>query len=530
MFEDIKKAFVVFSAVALFVVNTQFVFAQTFNDVPVDSWYYNYVEELVQGGVIEFGDEYRPNDNLTRAELAKMIVKAVDGLSDYESPENPTFSDVPANSEYFDYIEAAVQLNIIGGYTDVDDNPTDIFGYNDFVTRDAATKILITAFNIPINTETESIFPDVIKDMWYYDYVVTAFNNGILDGYADGNFGPADPITRSQIAKLIANSKQIDDRESELRNVASDEVIMEENGLIVSLGQSQYPPITVPLLSTGHLINLDLTATDADVLVSEISLTRSGVGASSDWIGIYVYQGMFKITPSEFTISADTNKVTIPLNVFVGAGQTVNIAAYGDVHPYATPTNEHFFSLASASDISSSASSVIGDFPMSGNAVNIGNIYANTITVTPGLTPVAPRRDDYSEIAAFRLEAGSPGDIALRAVMLTQGGTFSSDKMTDCSLLDNGDLISTAEGFYGDKLIFAFPSPYIIKNDQKRNFYVKCYINGGRTTDTIKLYLDSIYDLPTIDMRFGFPATPLNGYTITTSPAINLRGVSVIIQ
>ena len=51
--------------------NVSVVFAQTFNDVPTDAWYYDYVEQLVNDGVIDVNDNFRPNDALNRAELVK---------------------------------------------------------------------------------------------------------------------------------------------------------------------------------------------------------------------------------------------------------------------------------------------------------------------------------------------------------------------------------------------------------------------------------------------------------------------------
>ena len=52
---------------------------------------------------------------------------------------------------------------------------------------------------------SDSNFKDVSKDKWYADYIDWAFSKGIVAGYASGDFGPNDVITREQMAVMIDN-------------------------------------------------------------------------------------------------------------------------------------------------------------------------------------------------------------------------------------------------------------------------------------------------------------------------------------
>lgn len=45
--------------------------------------------------------------------------------------------------------------------------------------------------------------PDVADTAYYADAAVWASANGIVTGYADGTFGPNDPITRQQLAAIL---------------------------------------------------------------------------------------------------------------------------------------------------------------------------------------------------------------------------------------------------------------------------------------------------------------------------------------
>lgn len=221
---------------SLFVLATQstLALAPSFSDVPSDAWYRPYVDQLRDEGIVDAGEFFRPEDGLNRAELVKMIITTIDGLEDYTPPPNPTFDDVLPGEWYTNYIEQAATLGIVTGYSDAQGNLIGLFGPGDTVNRAAATKMLIKAFDISLDTQPHSLFPDVMTSDWFHDYVLTAYNQSILDGYENGYFGPHDSVTRAQIAKLIINAKNPSERPEECCRETSqppepeDEVVEEE--------------------------------------------------------------------------------------------------------------------------------------------------------------------------------------------------------------------------------------------------------------------------------------------------------------
>jgi hypothetical protein len=60
--------------------------------------------------------EFRPGNNITRGQLSKVIVLA-QGWTIY-TPPTPTFQDVPANHPFYQYVETAYYHGIISGYAD----------------------------------------------------------------------------------------------------------------------------------------------------------------------------------------------------------------------------------------------------------------------------------------------------------------------------------------------------------------------------------------------------------------------------
>ena len=49
----------------------------------------------------------------------------------------------------------------------------------------------------------DSGFTDVAGGLWYTDAVAWAAEKGIVGGYGSGMFGPADPVTREQLAVML---------------------------------------------------------------------------------------------------------------------------------------------------------------------------------------------------------------------------------------------------------------------------------------------------------------------------------------
>jgi hypothetical protein len=93
----------------------------TFRDVPATDAFYGYVETAYNHGIISGYAcgaaclEYRPGTNVTRGQLAKIVVLA--RAWTIYTPPSPTFTDVPAANAFYQYIETAYSHNIISGYS-----------------------------------------------------------------------------------------------------------------------------------------------------------------------------------------------------------------------------------------------------------------------------------------------------------------------------------------------------------------------------------------------------------------------------
>lgn len=65
-------------------------------------------------------------------------------------------------------------------------------------------------FMKPVDGSNATGFSDVKPGAWYYDYVMTAKELGIMQGHTDGTFGPDDTLTRAQLVQVLANYEGVD--------------------------------------------------------------------------------------------------------------------------------------------------------------------------------------------------------------------------------------------------------------------------------------------------------------------------------
>lgn len=139
---------------------------------------------------------YKPDNNVTRAEFVKMV----DGIIDFNTKGEITYSDVPATEWYYDYIGIAQEIGYISGYSGGK------FGPDDYITREQAASILARIQYLDGNAEGIESFND--KDeisSWAAEAVGAASKAGFISGYSDGSFRPSENLTRAEAVTMLDN-------------------------------------------------------------------------------------------------------------------------------------------------------------------------------------------------------------------------------------------------------------------------------------------------------------------------------------
>ncbi len=112
---------------------------------------------------------------------------------------NP-FTDVRSNASYYDAVEFVVTNELMNGTSTNTFSPTKTMNRAMFVT------VLGRLAGVDTSKYTKSSFIDVplnSSTAWYAPYVEWANQNGIIQGYGNGKFGPMDEITHQQLYTIV---------------------------------------------------------------------------------------------------------------------------------------------------------------------------------------------------------------------------------------------------------------------------------------------------------------------------------------
>ncbi|MDD5054640.1 MAG: S-layer homology domain-containing protein [Candidatus Peribacteraceae bacterium] len=156
---------------------------------------------------------FRPDQSVTRFEFLKMTLLStcttLTGKTDLIRPQLTDVRGVPLIKETTDsvlrrtVIYSAVQRKIVEGYADGTFRP------DDPVNRAEAVKMLALAAHLteePADPESTLPFTDIPEDAWFTPLVRLAADLGIVRGYGDGTFRPANHITRAEAAAIIGRT------------------------------------------------------------------------------------------------------------------------------------------------------------------------------------------------------------------------------------------------------------------------------------------------------------------------------------
>lgn len=110
------------------------------------------------------------------------------------------YTDVDSAHPYAEAINYITAEGIVRGYDDGTYKP------DAKINRAEFTKILVESkFESDPSGFADDCFSDVPNDAWFSSYVCYARVDGIIDGYPDGTFGPANEINLAEASKILVN-------------------------------------------------------------------------------------------------------------------------------------------------------------------------------------------------------------------------------------------------------------------------------------------------------------------------------------
>ncbi|MBD3363458.1 hypothetical protein GF362_07120 [Candidatus Dojkabacteria bacterium] len=171
----------------------------------------SHIRNLLKNHIVSgYSDNtYRPNSEVTRAQMAKFVLRSFDFTVNRQGEQ---FPDNPIDLDSYEvklswYVQTLKNLGIVNGYTDGNYYP------NRSVTRGALCKYVVESlkekgYEVPENLTAD--YPDVPDDYAFSSYIaylsqLEVGSEKVVKGYSDGTFKPDQPVTRGQMAKVIDN-------------------------------------------------------------------------------------------------------------------------------------------------------------------------------------------------------------------------------------------------------------------------------------------------------------------------------------
>jgi hypothetical protein len=175
-------------------------------DISSDHWAAEFIDELVARGIIsgypmpDGSLEFRPSNEITRAELIKLIVDTLN-LKLIDDYNGSAFADWDVAPDWAKpYIAVAVHTKIVFGSWE--GNELNIRANNN-ITREEMIAIAVRALEID-TAGSESKTPDFGSvSGWAVSEAAFAVENGIINLDADGNLNPRVNAKRDEAAMIL---------------------------------------------------------------------------------------------------------------------------------------------------------------------------------------------------------------------------------------------------------------------------------------------------------------------------------------
>ena len=167
----------------------------SFNDIGNVKWAEEAISYLYSKNIISGrnNETFAPDDQVTRAELVKMLVLGFNLKGD----STASFNDVNSSAWYAQYVSIAAANGLIKGDENGNFNP------NKPVSRQDAAVMMYRAIGGASKAD-KAYFVDYEKISPYAQNAVNyMYENGVINGMGNGIFAPQNNLTRAQSAKMI---------------------------------------------------------------------------------------------------------------------------------------------------------------------------------------------------------------------------------------------------------------------------------------------------------------------------------------
>lgn len=182
-------------------------------DVPSIYWTYEQTNYIGTLGIIKGYPDgtFRPDGNITRAELSTLLVRTKLQGKLPEPARTPIFKDVPVSHWASSYVNFASSTRIVMGY------PDKTFKPSSNITRSEGLA-MIARFGGITEEVYASVFRDIPASHWAAKIITASQKAGLLQFLRGKPFEPNRPLTRAEAVEILYRTKPIKTLTDDLLN------------------------------------------------------------------------------------------------------------------------------------------------------------------------------------------------------------------------------------------------------------------------------------------------------------------------
>lgn len=500
----------------------------TFKDVAPGTWYYEYVETAYAHGIVGgYKDTegtltgfYGPGDSLTREQASKMIV--LGAPLDINTNCGPSFPDVAMNQWSYEYVETLYVNSVIDGY------PDGSFGPNNNINRAEIAKIVSNAM-APVlrpcggfSVEAAEAMSATTVEVCYtgeYDETSALMSENYAIEDVDGNELAVSAVEATSDPECVLLTTAAQDSTKVYDLLVTD--VLDADGMELLSGDASFNGYTVG--NVGDLtVDLDgsspaaasipnnganvlysvfgfTAGDDEDVEVTQLIITRQGLGLPGDFDNIKLYvDGIQK--GSEKTLNTSTNSATFNLTsdpIVVPAGKRVLVEVRADMGGAIHSENQ--LCIATSDDVTAVGGSTAADVAVGGTFAICGELLTTTSAVVGTLTYTLsqPSTGDINvgdtDVSFVKVKMDEAvEDVNVTRITFKQGGSADTDYFANLHLVMSGSPIDAAVSWEGDYVTFDLSeNPIFIAKGNSKTVELRGDVTGGlNTTALFDIYRD----------------------------------------
>lgn len=371
----VKRRLVLFLSIVMIIsIFPNIVFAAEFSDMP-SNWSTVGLENAVTNGLLKgYDGKLRPDDNLTRAEMATIVNR---GFGQRKKASISQYTDVSEDDWYYDEMAKAVEMGIFVGHGNR-------LNSDKSITREETFIVLSRALNLGIGSESSlDKFSDKGEvSQWAKEGVDSLVSAGYISG-SNGKLNPKENITRAEFAKVMDNLIKM---------------YINKEG-------------TYTTISNGNVMVCVANVTLKDLTVNGDLIIGPGVGYGNIILDNVTVTGRILIVSgsnAELTVSKDSKVDTIILD-----SEKSNVKIFGEINKInitekaeGSAINVLKGSKVGNIEVNAKETTIYGEGSVKKVEVKANNVKVNTpgtkVIVAKGITGVTANGKDISGGASIK--------------------------------------------------------------------------------------------------------------------------------